>query len=304
MNDFSNYTIISDRVQKAIEAKRPLVALESSVIAQGLPFPINLETAVKLEEIALETGVCPATIGIINGKIKIGLDLCDMQKLAQEEGIFKVSKRDIPLVIAREGSGGTTVASTCFIASMMGIKIFATGGIGGVHRDGQNTFDISPDLRELSHNNVIVISAGPKSIIDIKLTLEYLETIGVPILGYKTDYCPHFFTNLSNYPVTMRVDTPEEIALMAKIKWNMNIPGGILVVNPLSNEECLSREEFNKAYHQALQEGEINKISGNKVTPFLLEKINLLTDGKSMKANILLLERNIKLACKISIACK
>jgi pseudouridine-5'-phosphate glycosidase len=296
----SSYIVFSDKIRHALDNKRPVLALESSVIAQGLPYPVNMELAEKLEDLAESLDVTPATIAIINGKIKIGLNRSDIEKLATEQGLFKVSKRDIPLVIAREGSGGTTVASTSFIASKAGIKVFATGGIGGVHTGGENTFDISADLTELSQTDTVVVSAGPKSIIDLKLTLEYLETHSVPVIGYKTDTCPHFFLGHSKYPVSMKADTVDDIVKIMKLKEKLSLQGGILVVNPLKEEYCLSENEFTDAHTKALQEAREKKIAGNKITPFLLEKINMITSGKSQKANLILLEENVKLASEIS----
>ncbi len=296
----SSHIIYSDKVREALDNKKPVIALESSVIAQGLPFPVNLELAEILEELAESLGVTPATIAVINGKIKVGLNRRDIEKLATDQGLFKISKRDIPLVIAQKGSGGTTVAATSFIAEKAGIKVFATGGIGGVHTGGEHSLDISADLQELSHTGTVVVSAGPKSIIDLKLTLEYLETQSVPVIGYKTDFCPHFFLGRSKYPVTINAITVNDIVKIIKAKEELSIKGGILVVNPLKDEYCLSEQEFTEAYRKALNKAIDNKITGNKVTPFLLQELNMNTAGKSQRANLILLEENVKLACEIS----
>jgi pseudouridine-5'-phosphate glycosidase len=298
----NNYIEISGEIKEALENKKPVVALESSVISQGLPYPANIETAFRLEDITRETGAIPATTGIINGKIKVGLSKSDIEKLATDNKVFKVSKRDIATVVAKNGSGGTTVASTCFIASMAGIKVFATGGIGGVHPDGEKTLDISADLNELNRNNIIVVSAGPKSIIDIRLTMEYLETAGVTVIGYQTDFCPHFFlTPEEKCPVSINAESPEEIARIFNVKQEIGITGGLLVVNPLKSDECLSYKEFEHAFTRAGRDAEKEKISGKLVTPYLLRKIDEYTGGKSKKANLLLLERNVRLASLIAI---
>jgi len=296
----SSHIVYSDKVRDALENKRPVIALESSVIAQGLPFPVNLELAEMLEDLAESLGVTPATIAVINGRIKVGLARRDIEKLATEQGLFKISKRDIPLVIAGEGSGGTTVAATSFIAAKAGIKVFATGGIGGVHTGGEHSLDVSADLLELSQTDTVVVSAGPKSIIDLKLTLEYLETYSVPVIGYKTDFCPHFFLGRSKYPVSVNALTVNDIVKIMKTREELSIKGGILVVNPLKDEYCLSEQEFKEAYRKALNKATDNKITGNKLTPFLLQELNLNTSGKSQRANLLLLEENVKLACEIS----
>jgi len=296
------YIEFSSKVKNALEKGEPVIALESSVIAQGLPSPVNFETAIKLEKIATEAGAVPATVAIINGKIKIGISRKDIMNLAESSSVFKVSKRDIAPVLAAKGNGGTTVAATGFIASIVGIKIFATGGTGGVHED--KPFDISADLMEIASNGTVVVSSGPKSIIDLTRTMEYLETLGVTVIGYKTEYCPHFFLKSGEYPVNIKADTPEEIARIIKINEETGIRGGILVVNPLEEEYCIDRVEYKKAFEKANNEAKEKGIAGNKLTPFLLERINLLTEGKSQKANLILLEINVRLASKISIAYK
>jgi len=298
----NKYIEISQEIKDGLEHNKPVVALESSVISQGLPYPANIETAFRLEDIVRETGALPATTGIINGKIKVGLSKRDIEKLATDDKVFKVSKRDISTIVAKNGTGGTTVASTCFIASMAGIKVFATGGIGGVHPDGEKTLDISADLNELNRNNIIVVSAGPKSIIDIRLTMEYLETAGVTVIGYRTDFCPHFFLiPEEKCPVSIKADSPEDIAKIFNVKQEIGISGGLLVVNPLKPEECLSYGEFEHAFTRASRDAEKEKISGKLVTPYLLRKLDEYTEGKSKKANLLLLESNVRLASLIAI---
>ena len=296
----SNHIKISPQVKEAIEKGKPVIAMESSVIAQGLPHPVNIKTALKLEEIAEDAGVTPATIALIDGKIKVGLTKKEIEKLAEDPSVFKVSKRDIAPVLAKKGSGGTTVAATVFIASIAGIKIFATGGIGGVHKG--KPFDISADLGEMARNRTAVISAGPKSIIDLPLTLEYLETAGVSVAGYKTDYCPHFFVDSKKYKLTIKADTPDELARIIKINEDLENSAGILILNPLAKEDCLHSEDYNNAYKKANEEAREKNITGNRLTPFLLERINYLTEGKSQKANLTLLENNVRLASLISIS--
>lgn len=300
-NTLPQYIEISEEVLAGINNKKPVVALESSVISQGLPYPDNLNTAIKLEEIARNKGVIPATTGLIKGKIKIGLNNDEIEKLATLKDVFKVSKRDITSVIVKSGYGGTTVAATAFIASLAGIKVFATGGIGGVHCKGEKNLDISADLNEIAKNNIIIVSAGPKSIIDIGLTLEYLETLSIPVIGYRTEICPHFFLKSSKYPVSIRVDSPEEIAGIMKTGEYLDITGGILVVNPLKEELCLDNNEFEESFKIADKEAKEKNISGKRLTPFLLEKLNILTEGKTKKANLALLEGNVGLASDIAI---
>lgn len=295
-----NYIIIGQEVKNALNSKEPIVALESTIISHGMPYPQNVETALKVEEIIRENGAVPATIGIIKGNIIIGLSKEEIDYMGRGENIAKVSRRDIPYLVAKELDGATTVASTMIIASMAGIKIFATGGIGGVHRGAEKTMDISADLEELAKTNVAVVCAGAKSILDLGLTLEYLETKGVPVLGYQTDELPAFYTRKSGFGVDYRVDTPEELAMILKYKWNMELSGGAVIVNPIPEEYSMDEELINSVIENAVKEAEELGIKGKATTPFLLAKIKEITEGKSLDANIQLVYNNAKLAAQIA----
>ncbi len=295
-----NYIIIGQEVKEALSSNKPVVALESTIISHGMPYPQNVETALKVEEIIRENGAVPATIGIIKGNIIIGLSKEEIDYMGRGKNIAKVSRRDIPYLVAKELDGATTVASTMIIASMAGIKIFATGGIGGVHRGAEKTMDISADLEELAKTNVAVVCAGAKSILDLGLTLEYLETKGVPVLGYQTDELPAFYTRKSGFGVDYRVDTPDELAMILKFKWNMELSGGAVIVNPIPEEYSMDEELINSVIENAVKEAEELGIKGKATTPFLLAKIKEITEGKSLDANIQLVYNNAKLAAQIA----
>ena len=293
---------ISTEVQQALKTGLPIVALESTIISHGMPFPQNLKTALTVEKIIREESAVPATIAILNGRIKIGLSQHELEQFAKQTSQIKVSRRDLPLVISQKQSGGTTVAATMICAKLAGIAVFVTGGIGGVHRESENTMDISADLMELAQTNVAVVCAGIKSILDIPRTLEYLETQGVPVIGYKTEEFPAFYTPLSGSLVQSRLDTPEEIAHCMKIKWKLGLDGGIVIGNPVQEQDAMDASIIQQAISEALRDAAQKQIEGKNVTPFLLERINRLTMGESLKSNISLVCNNAHLGAKIAVA--
>ena len=293
---------ISTEVQQALKTGFPIVALESTIISHGMPFPQNLKTALTVEKIIREESAVPATIAILNGRIKIGLSQHELEQFAKQTSQIKVSRRDLPLVISQKQSGGTTVAATMICAKLAGIAVFVTGGIGGVHRESENTMDISADLMELAQTNVAVVCAGIKSILDIPRTLEYLETQGVPVIGYKTEEFPAFYTPSSGSLVHSRLDTPEEIAHCMKIKWKLGLEGGIVIGNPVQEQDAMDASIIQQAISEALRDAAQKQIEGKNVTPFLLERINRLTMGESLKSNISLVCNNAHLGAKIAVA--
>lgn len=290
----------SEEVLKAIQNNLPVVALESTIISHGMPYPDNLEVARKCENIIKENGAVPATIAIIKGQIVVGINDEELEYMASSKDIFKVSRRDLPYVISQKLSGATTVATTSLIANLARIHFFATGGIGGVHRGVSETWDISADLEELGMTNICVVSAGAKSILDLPKTLEYLETKGVPVVGYNTSIFPAFFCNESSEKVPLRLDTPKEIAEMIKVKWDLGLNGGILVANPIDRKYSLSKEMIDNVINEAILEMNSLKIIGKEVTPFLLAKINEITKGNSLAANKQLVYSNCELAAQIA----
>ena len=291
---------LGQEVALALRQRYPVVALESAVITHGLPRPENLNLARSLEQTVREEGATPATIGLLDGKVHIGLRPELLERLANEDGARKISRRDFGIALARGENGGTTVAATLIAAKLAGIRVFATGGIGGVHRNAP--FDISADLPELSRSPLIVVCAGAKSILDLPATVEYLETAGVAVLGYRTDEFPAFYSAQSGLPVNVRVDTPQEVARIARLHWEMGLESAILVVQPPPPESALPVEQIESVIHQALQEAEENGISGAQVTPFLLDRVNRLSGGASMQANLALLRNNARLAAQIATA--
>jgi pseudouridine-5'-phosphate glycosidase len=295
-----DYLDIKPEVKKAIDQGKPVISLESTIISHGMPYPQNVETAKKLENMAREKGVTPATIAIIGGKIKIGLDDDDLEFIAKSKDVVKASRRDISYVISQKLNAATTVSSTMIFSAIAGIKIFATGGIGGVHREAQKTFDISADLQELAKTNVAVVCAGAKAILDLKLTLEYLETMGVPVIGYKTDQLPAFYSKESGLKVPFRLDSYTDISEMMKTKWDLGLNGGLLITNPIPNEYSMDNSFINNSIEKALVKAKELKIEGKEITPFLLEEIKNITKGKSLESNIELVKNNVKLACDIS----
>lgn len=295
------YLEISEEVKNALKNNKPIIALESTIISHGMPYPQNAETALKVESIVRENGGIPATIAIIGGKLKVGLSPQEIELLGKEgEKVIKVSRRDIPYIIANRLNGATTVASTMIIANMAGIKIFATGGIGGVHRGAEHTMDISADLQELANTNVAVICAGAKSILDLGLTLEYLETNGVPVLGYKTKELPAFYTRNSGFNLDYAIDTPKEFAEILHAKWELGLKGGAVIANPIPEEYSMDNKIISKVIEEAVEEAEKLGIKGKASTPFLLDKIQKLTSGSSLKVNIELVFNNTKLTTEIA----
>ena len=296
----NDYLDIHPDVEDAIKNKLPIVALESTIISHGMPYPNNIETALMVEDTVRSNNAIPATIAIINGRLKVGLSNKEIEFLATNNKVRKVSRRDLAIAVSKKLSGSTTVASTMIIAKLAKIAVFATGGIGGVHRGAEKTFDISADLEELSKTNVCVVCAGPKAILDIGLTLEYLETKGVPVIGYKTSELPAFYSSKSGFNVDYRVDAALDIAEILKTKWDLSIRGGVLVTNPIPIAFELESVMINKAINEAIIEADKEKIIGKEITPYLLSKVNELTEGKSLDANIKLIQNNAALAAKIA----
>jgi pseudouridine-5'-phosphate glycosidase len=291
---------IAPEVVHALNTGLPVVALESTIISHGMPYPKNVETAMQVEAEVRVQGAVPATIAIVNGRLKAGLSAQDIELLGRSgREVVKVSRRDIPFIVAAGKTGATTVASTMIIAAMAGIRIFATGGIGGVHRGAEHSFDISADLQELANTPVAVVCAGAKSILDLRLTLEYLETHGVPVVGYQTDSLPAFFTRESGFPVDYRLDTSVEIANVLHSKWSMTLRGGMVIANPIPEAFAMPRARIDQAIEQALRDAQVQKIGGKESTPFLLARVCELTGGDSLAANIQLGLNNARLAAAI-----
>jgi pseudouridine-5'-phosphate glycosidase len=295
----NKYLDISPEVKAALDAGKPVVALESTIISHGMPYPQNVETALTVEKTIRDNGAVPATIVIIGGRLKAGLSPEEIEYLGKTgAGVTKASRRDLPVLVAKGADGATTVATTMIIAAMAGIKVFATGGIGGVHRGAETTMDISADLEELAGTPVMVVCAGAKSILDLGLTLEYLETKGVPVIGYGTDELPAFYTRKSGFGVDYRLDTPAELAAAFKAKLEMGLRGGMLVTNPIPEEYSMEPDYINGAIDEAVKEAEVLGIHGKATTPFLLAKIKDITGGDSLEANIKLVLNNAALAAK------
>jgi pseudouridylate synthase len=294
---------LTQELKSAIAQNKPVVALESTIIAHGMPFPQNLEMAQEVEQTIRDNGAIPATIAVIDGELRAGLSHPELEHFAKTgPSIIKVSTRDLPFVVARKITGATTVASTMRIAAMAEIHTFATGGIGGAHRGAEKNFDISADLIEFSQSNVAVVTAGAKAILDLALTLETLETFGVPVVGYGTDDFPAFYSRSSGHKVPMRCDTPNEIAAMMKAKWAMNLKGGIVVANPIPLEAEIPSAEIAPTIELAIKEANAQNIIGKNVTPFLLKRLAEITQGRSLAANIALVKNNAKLAAEIAVA--
>lgn len=296
------YIELSKEVKEAKENNKPIVALESTIISHGMPYPQNVQMAKKVEQIIRDNGAVPATIAIIDGKIKIGLEEDALELLANSDNVAKVSRRDLPEIIATKQIGATTVASTMICAELAEIDFFVTGGIGGVHRGAESTMDVSADLDELSKTNVAVICAGAKSILDLPKTMEYLETKGVPVIGYQTKELPAFFTRKSGVELNSSADTPEEIAKTWKVKRDLNLTGGLVVANPVPEEDELPKSYIDSIITEAVQEAEENGIHGKDSTPFLLSKIVEKSEGKSLVTNIKLVENNAVVGAKIAVA--
>ena len=297
------YLDLAPEVREALAQKKPVVALESTIISHGMPYPQNVETALNVERIVRENGATPATIAIIGGRLKAGLAAEEIEYLGKQGyAVTKVSRRDLPVVVSKGIDGATTVATTMIIASLAGISVFATGGIGGVHRGAEVTMDISADLEELAMTPVMVVCAGAKSILDLGLTLEYLETKGVPVIGYQTEELPAFYTRTSGFKVDYRLDTPQELAEAFAAKRALGLKGGMLVTNPIPQEYSMNPEEINGVIARAVEEARGLGIHGKETTPFLLAKIKDITGGSSLKSNIQLVYNNAALAAKTAKA--
>lgn len=294
---------IEPRVAEAIRSGMPVVALESTIITHGMPFPQNAETALRVEQTVRNAGAIPATIALLDGAIRVGLSPAEIERLGQTgQQARKVSRRDIAVVLEKNLPGATTVAATMLIAHMAGIRIFATGGIGGVHREAQQSFDISADLRELAQTPVAVICAGAKSILDLPLTLEYLETAGVPVIGYQTDEFPAFFSRHSGLPTEGRADSPSELAGILTRHWALPQASGIVVANPIPEEMELTYSQMEEKIGEALETARKEGVKGKAITPFLLAYLEKATEGASLKANIGLVLNNARLAAELAIA--
>lgn len=301
MNHLTSYLSVSQEVRDTLREGKPVVALESTIISHGMPYPKNVETALQVEKIIREAGAVPATIAIIQGKITVGCTPDQIEYLGKKGlDVTKASRRDLPVLLMRGEDGATTVTTTMIGASLAGIRVFATGGIGGVHRGAETTMDISADLEELAHTPVLVVCAGAKSILDLGLTLEYLETHGVPVIGYGTDELPAFYTRTSGFKVDYRLDTPREIADAFRASLDVGLSSGMLVTNPIPEEYSMDPDYINKNIEEAIAECERLGIRGKQTTPYLLDKIQKLTGGDSLEANIRLVYSNARLAAGIA----
>jgi pseudouridine-5'-phosphate glycosidase len=298
----NQFLTIHPEVQEALQAGKAVVALESTIISHGMPYPKNVETALSVEQVVRANGAVPATIAIMNGQCHVGLSNQDLEYFGKASNVWKVSLRDMPYVISKNLYGATTVAATMRIASMAGIKIFVTGGIGGVHRGAETSMDISADLTEMAQTSVAVISAGVKSILDIGLTLEYLETMGIPVVTYGQDEFPSFYSRQSGFTSPLRADTAEEIAALLKTKWSLGLTGSVLIANPVPAAQEIATDEMEEHILLALQAAKEKNISGKEVTPFLLQYIANHTKGESLEANIALIKHNAKVGAGVAVA--
>lgn len=298
----NEYLCITEEVKAALEAKRPVVALESTILSHGMPYPENLEFSHKVEEIIRAEGAIPATTAIIGGKLRVGLTAEELEIMCRAENVAKVSRRDVAICLATGQTGATTVATTMMLAEMAGIRFFATGGIGGVHRGAETTMDISADLQELANTPVAVICAGAKSLLDIGLTLEYLETMGVSVIGLKTDDFPAFYCRKSGFGVDYNAPDEETVAKVMKAKWDLGLKGGSVIANPIPKEYELDYDEMEAVINKALKAAQEEGIHGKATTPFLLAHIKEFTDGVSLASNLQLAYHNAKEAAKIAVA--
>jgi pseudouridine-5'-phosphate glycosidase len=292
---------VAQEVVEALTSGRAVVALESTIVAHGMPYPENLDTAKTLESIVRAGGAVPATVAVLDGKLKIGLGSDDLLRIARGNEVAKLSRRDLPLAVAGGGVGATTVSATMTAAALAGIRVFATGGIGGVHRGAESSFDVSADLLELSRTSVAVVSAGAKAILDLPKTLEVLETYGVPVIGYRTHEFPAFYCRTSGLPVDRRVETAAEVAEIMAATWDLGLDGGLLVANPIPEPDALPREAVDGAIAAAVAEARVQGIGGKDATPFLLRRVAELTGGRSLKANMALVKNNVALAAEIAV---
>ena len=300
--NLKDYLSVTPEIQEAIDAGKPVVALESTILSHGMPYPQNVEFAHKVEEIVRAEGAVPATTAIMGGKLKVGLNAEELLVMCKAEGVGKVSRRDVAVYLATGMTGATTVATTMLIAAMAGIRFFATGGIGGVHRGAETTMDISADLEELAQTPVMVVCAGAKSILDLGLTLEYLETKGVPVIGYGTKELPAFYTRKSGFAVDYEIDTPEDLAKAFHVARQLEMKGGMLVTNPIPEEYSMDHKVIDAAIEQALADAKAQGIHGKETTPFLLARVKDLTGGDSLDSNIQLVYNNARLAAKTACA--
>ena len=298
----SSYLWISPVVEEALAAGRPVVALESTIISHGMPFPHNVDTALKVEDDISEEGAVPATIAVLDGMLRIGVGPEEIVRLGSDPTVMKISRRDLGVAIASGVPGGTTVAATMIGAAMVGIEVFATGGIGGVHRGAAETFDISADLQELARTSVAVVCAGVKSILDIGRTLEYLETQGVPVIGYRTSNMPAFYAASSDFPVAHRLDSAEEIAAVLAVRRAMSLTGGVVIANPIPSKHAMDPDGMERAIAAALEDAAAHGVSGKDTTPYLLGRVADLTGADSVSANIALVRSNARLAAQIAVA--
>jgi len=300
--NFNKYLDVAPEVKKAIEEGKPVVALESTIISHGMPYPKNVETALNVEKVIRDNGAVPATIAIIGGRLKAGLSKEEIEYLGKTgQKVTKVSRRDLPVIVSKKMDGATTVATTMIIAAMAGIKVFATGGIGGVHRGAETTMDISADLEELAQTPVLVVCAGAKAILDLGLTLEYLETKGVPVIGFGTEELPAFYTRKSGFKVDYRLDTPAEVAAAFVAKKDLGMAGGMLLTNPIPEQYAMDDKVINNAIDQAIKESVEQGIKGKATTPFLLARVVELTGGDSLESNIQLVYNNAKVAAQTAV---
>lgn len=303
MTQLSSFLDVSPEVADALANSSALVALESTIISHGMPYPQNVETALRVEQEVRDHGAVPATMAIMDGRLKIGLTEAEVEQLGKAgHSVIKTSRRDIPFVVASGKLGATTVAATMILAAQAGINVFATGGLGGVHRGAELSFDVSADLQELAKTDVAVVCAGPKSILDIALTREYLETFGVPVIGYQCDNLPAFYVRDSRYPVDYRLDSAQEIADVLKVKWSMPLAGGVIIGNPVPAEYAMPNEVIDAAIQQAVNELEEQGIGGKDSTPFLLKRVVEITGGDSLETNIQLVLNNARVAAQIAVA--
>ncbi len=301
MEAYNQYLDVAPEVREALAAGRPVVALESTIISHGMPYPQNVQTALEVEKIVRENGAVPATVAILGGRLKVGITNEEIDYLGKKGlDVIKTSRRDVPVLVAKGEDGAATVATTMLISAMAGVTVFATGGIGGVHRGAEVTMDISADLEELAMTPVLVVCAGAKAILDLGLTLEYLETKGVPVIGYQTDELPAFYTRESGFGVDYRLDTPAEVAKAWKTKRELGMKGGMLVTNPIPEEYSMDAVYINKCIDEALGEAKAQGIKGKETTPFLLAKVKDITGGDSLDANIQLVYNNASLAAQIA----
>ena len=303
MTQKASFLDINPEVADALDSSSAVVALESTIISHGMPYPQNVETALRVEQEVRDYGAVPATMALMDGRLKIGLTEAEIEQLGKAGlSVIKTSRRDIPFVVASGQLGATTVAATMILAAQAGINVFATGGLGGVHRGAETSFDVSADLQELAKTDVAVVCAGPKSILDIALTREYLETFGVPVIGYGCDNLPAFYVQDSGYPVDYRLDTAQQVADALKVKWSLPLPGGVVIGNPVPAEYAMPNEVIDAAIAQAITELEEQGIGGKDSTPFLLKRVVELTGGDSLETNIQLVLNNARVAAQIAVA--